>query len=483
MAKNHDKKKGDDLLINAGAFSAMLIVILGFVWLLGGHQIVYYSTPVLRWLGVPWAVFNPERWSAINEAYVVFRNYPAKIGLINYIAFVNACLLPLAILWAAVGAGLLIRRFTHASASYRRQLKPDQVATEISKTFTNIIPVLHLGPDLVKDKLPLWRRQTFPEDVWTQEKFGNKPLAVGARLFEDRVEGYFRGGEAPGGAPQLRGGRRFSRMLGYLVVNLVEDTKNQDRICFPDRMSSQGKVLYALLAAHAFGGREGKLDYQKAVDQLNRSCAGQANGLPRLTVAQWIYQKYRMNATARKLFGVHHWEYTYLSALFRLAKLTGKTTHTDWIWLKPLDRIMFYVLNTVGRATPPVEAAAAFAQLNYEIQCARSKRLPLTLDNEGKLTANICVSTAVEALSTEFIRYQAAHDDDELWWKDIKPFGAATAAALALSTREAAQALKRVAGVDLPPESKFDASTSARAAAAARAAQDAVQARVDSLLS
>ena len=95
------------------------------------------------------------------------------------------------------------------------------------------------------------------------------------------------------------------------------------------------------------------------------------------------------------LFQVHHWEYTYLFAIFIKAKRNGKATHTDFIWLKPLDRVLFYALNTVGRAVPHTEAGSVFALVDYETKCARYERLPLRMRPDGDLEHNICIYTAL----------------------------------------------------------------------------------------
>lgn len=421
-----DPKK-ESFLEAAGAVIGVCAFLFGFIWFLGSHKIVYYFTPLLRWLGTPWFVADKGKWDAINEAFVFFRNAPRSIPLANFLSYANACLLPLAILLSVCAAVYLLVRLTSKSSGgdLRRKLEPMRLATEIAKTFPAILPVLHLGPDLVANKLPLWRRQTFPEDIWQNEKVGGRPLAVGAKLFRERVETYFRGGEVKDGPHQKRGDKRWSKMLGYQVVDLIVDAPKQKTICFPDRFSPQGKVLFGLLCAHAFGGREGKLDYQKACDQLNRTCAGQANGLPNLTVAQWLYSKYRMHPDAKKLFAVHHWEYTYLFSLFFKAKKNGKATHTDFIWLKPLDRIFFYALNTVGRAVPHAEAGSVFAVFDYEVKCARYNRLPLRMRKDGTLEANICVYCAVEGLNQEFNRYLGGTDDNDDWWKNLGTWDAA----------------------------------------------------------
>ncbi|WP_371436184.1 hypothetical protein [Polaromonas sp.] len=462
-----------ETLLEAGiAIGLAFAVLLALLWFFASHKIVYFTTPGLRWLGIPWSVFQPGKWEAINEAYVFFRNQPRSIPLPNYMAFANDCLRPLAMILSAAAVAYLVVRVGVKSVKgdLRRKLEPMQAAKEIAKVFPSILPVLHLGPDLVANKLPLWRRQTFPEDIWQNEKIQGRPLAAGGTMFRDRVETYYRGGEVKDGPHQMRGGRRWSKMLGFQVVDLLVDAANQDKICFPDRFSSQGKVLFAILCAHAFGGRQGKLDYQKACDELNRTCAGQANGLPNLKVAQWIYAKYRMDPSGKSLFAVHHWEFTYLFALFLKAKKAGKATHTDFLWLKPLDRILFYGLNTVGRAVPHAEAGTVFAMFDYETKCAKLNRLPLRMRKDGELEANICVHTAVEGMGEEFARYQASTEDDEDWWMKLGTWTAAERMAKQRQSMKAEMAEMRasqqqMATVPVEPDTPFDIEMNAKAKA------------------
>lgn len=445
MAKHsssgHDNK--ETMIGTIGGVLVAAIIMIGLIWFLASHKIVYYSSPILWFFALPWYYFDGGVWSSINEAYVYFRQNPGNITLPYYMGFANTCLKPLAVFVCSLAGLYVFSLFFKKSggASIKRELSPMAAAKEISKTFPAIIPVLHLGPKLVKDELPLWRRQTFPEDVWMNEKIKNRSMVEGGQLNLERVAIYFRGGEEADGKIQVRSGRRWSKMLGYQVVDLIEDRGKQGNICFPNRFSSQGKVIFAILCAHAFGGRDGKKDYKKATDELNRSCSGQENGLPNLKVAQWIFDKYKNDPTARKLFSVHHWEYTYLFALFMKAKLTGKATHTDFLWLKPLDRIMFYALNTVGRSTPPVEAAAVFSQIDYEIQVAKAQRLPLVQRPNGKLIHHIAVGTAVEGLLTEFTRYQQCYDDADDWWQELKTWTGADV--VVRQTDEAAKQIER----------------------------------------
>lgn len=457
--KDSAKEDGAELLVLA---VFVIVFLFALVWFLASHKLVYTLANPLRWLALPYALIDSAHWDSLNRAAEFYRERPRDVGFLLWLRYVNACLLPSAAL-LSLGAVVYAAHRTLGGGGdgYKRRFEPMAVAREISGTFQNILPVLHLGPDLMADRLPLWRRQTFPEEIWQSEKINGRPLVAHGRLDLEATHTYFRGGERAGGPPQMRSSRRWSRTLGYQVVDLIIDAPVQQSVCFPDRFSPQGKVLFGLLAAHAFGGRPGKEDYRSACDQLNRTCAGQANGLPNLTAAQWIYTKYRMHSSARALFALHHWEYTYLFALFGLAKRNGKATHTDWIWLKPLDRVLFYVLNTVGRATPHAESAAAFAMVDYETKCAQNKRLPMLLRNDGKLEHHIHVLPAVEAFAQEFERWNKATNDDEDWWRKLDTWRGAQAFAQQAQELAAVTQQHQAAQVELlkagpPEETPFD---------------------------
>ena len=427
-----DINKRDDGLEAIVALLAVVAISGAFVWFLASHRIVFFWAQPLAWLAWPYSLWDNAHWQSLQQAAEVYRQRPRAVGLLLWMRYVNACMLPLAVMVCALTAIYALSRFVPGAGQqqWRRRLDPMATAREIAQVFPSILPVLHLGPQLMADKLPLWRRQTFPEDIWLHEKIDGRPMAASGRLDLRATETYFRGGERLDGPHQKRSGRRWSKTLGFQVVDLLEDADRQQSICFPDRFSAQGKALYALLSAYAFGGAEGKKDYDLACAQLSRTAAGQPNGLPNLTVAQWLYGKYRMNSSARALFAIHHWEYTYLFALFRLAKKNGKATHTDWIWLRPLDRILWYALNAVGRATPHAEAAAVFCMVDYESQCAKNKRLPLRVrGSDGQLEHHIHVWPVVEGQAREFERWSTATDEDEDWWRKADAWTGASALA------------------------------------------------------
>ena len=419
-----DDKKKDDLFQIVGVFLLIAVMIVGLGWLWASQRIVLFWSPKLYAAAQGWRVLWPFSSDALllslHEMGARFMRDPGKVGLFEWLKFVHWAIWPANIFVVGLISLPIMKSALRRRKRLVRRFSPQMLAEYLSHIFTGTAPILHIRKQIAFNKDPLWRRQTFPHEVLLFEKVDGRPLVVQGELVPERVREYFRGivyDRSSGGDLRARlvGGRMISRTLGRQVVDLPRDRGKS--IVFPDRFSPVGKVLFALLCAKAFGGKEGAQDYEKARDQLNNSARGVTHGFANLTVAQWLYDKYRTNKQAHNLFAILHWEYTYLFRLLISAKITGKSGHWEWIWLKPMDRALFYVLNTVGRFTPHTESAAAFAQFAYEMRCAKLSRFPLA-NVDGVLRHVIYVEKAAKALELEWERWcdGAGVDDGEEWW-------------------------------------------------------------------
>lgn len=400
-------------------------VIVFMLWMASSVKIIKMFTPKLMFAAKSWLLLPGESGRVNYEAVVktaqTFLQYPKKVSLLDWISFFNHAMLIPCLVMTLLFCIALARLMMKKNIEVKRSFKPQHLAIHLSHVFTGTAPILHLRKLIAQDKEPYWRRQLFPHEALLNEKIGGKPLIMDNKIVPALVQEYFRGivmKPGPDGqmVPDTINGRLVSRMLGRQVVDLLTDRGKSP--CFPDRFSHTGKVVYALLCAHAFGGDEGKKDYAKARDQLNNSARGAAHGFCNLTVAQWLYDKYRNNPMAKKLFAIHHWEYTYLYELLVQAKRQGKCGHWEFIWLKPMNRILFYTQNTVGRLTPHTESAATFAQYIYERRVAKKGRLPLFQLPTGGYAHMIYVDKAVKGLSIEWDRWKDGEEDDNLWWSD-----------------------------------------------------------------
>ena len=423
--------KKEDVVTVAAVMIGCTIAIVLLVWLAASPKIVNFWTPKLyslskMWVWLPGDLGVSQAASAKATA-IRFYEAPRAVKFPEWIGFTNLCAWPLTGLMSLGVLGWFTRVCFRTPPSVRRKFKPQDLAEKLSFVFTGTAPILHLRKLLATDKEPYWRRQVFPHEVLLKELVNGKPMVKDNMMVIEHAQNYFRGvtmikGKDKEGNPAMVsktiGGRLCSRMLGNQVVDLLTDRGKQ--IVFADRFSSTGKVIFALLCAKAFGGPEGIKDYEKARDQLNNSARGAAHGFANLTVAQWLFDKYRSNPTARQLFALHHWEHTYLFEMSFHAKKQGKCVDSEFLWLKPMSRFMFYAMNTVGRLTPHTESAATFAQHAYERRVARRGRLPLMKQDTGGYVHVIYIDKAVKGLSLEWDRWRDGDGDDDQWWRSEK---------------------------------------------------------------
>lgn len=424
MARRDGEKKEDALEV-VGVVVLIMAALILMIWLMGSWRIVNATSQALYGVAHIWKlvplVDSADLLVQLHAKGSRFLTDPRKVGFFEYVSYLSVCIRPLLWLTALGGLGFTVYASTRKRVDLKRKFVPHDLAVYMSHVFTGTAPILHLRKDLALDKDKFWRRQVFPHEVLLNHKVEGKPIVVDNKMDVDRARQYFLGIEREKNAQgkwvdKLYGDRKHSRMMGRQVVSLLSDRGK--KVAFADRMTPAGKVIFALLCAHAFGGEEGKKDYGKARDQLNNSARGAAHGFANLAVAQWLFDKYRLNPMARKLFAIHHWEHTYLWELLIQAKKQGKCGHWEWIWLKPMSRIMFYALNTVGRQTPHTESAAAFNMYLFERRVAKAGRLPLMRTEDGGYVHSIFIEKAVRGLSTEWDRWlegDTSQDDD--WWK------------------------------------------------------------------
>lgn len=412
-----DPKQKDDIITMALIALFVPVIFATMAWLMASNKIIVGSVPFLYRVSWTWSLVpgGIDQVSALAQIGQQMLNSPKDVSIWIWLRYANRCLTPLAYLvtFLLVAATLPVIVASPRMQVFRRY-KPDALMRELSTVFTGTIPVLHLRKQLVKDALPGWRRQTFPDEYLRQLRTpsGARPVIVDNAVNVDALEQCLMGLREDATA----NGRAVSQTIGRQIVDLTRDRAKLRSTCFPDRMSDIGKVIYAVLAAHAFGGAKGVEDYKRATDELNRSCAANANGHANLQVAQWIYDKYRKDPKAMALFAIHHWEYTYLSELLRQAKRQGKCGHTSFLWLKPMNRTLFYVLNQVGRFVPHAEGAAAFDHHRAEQMAARAgwvlvKRMP-----DGNWRHIIWTRCAGEGLVDAWERFTNGTNEDDDWW-------------------------------------------------------------------
>jgi hypothetical protein len=424
MAKSgSNNDKPDTVPVMVAGVALVLAIPVGLLWWKKGPMVVYDLAMPLAKAGQIWRLLGQREYAErIYRGGYFFWYHAGSIGLFRFLHFANAALRPYAFIVVALFAVWSFRIARRDVKNLvRRKLSPEQLLMGSTNSFTGNIPVMHLREKIVRNQIPQWRRQRHAVEILQEERTSDgKPLLVDGEIDQERLEDWLRGIDPK---RTTADGRLYSRHLGFQILRPEETESEHLRISV--RLSDVGKTLFALFCAHAYGGPQGILDYQLARDQLNRSCAGHPLGIPNLTVANWIWQKYKNHPEANRLFLRHPWEYTYLCHLLHLAKEKGKMGHWDFMWLKPRERTLFYVLNTLGRQTPHPEAVMAFAQYEFEGACSKrpeeSGRAPWMVatgpDGAKRHVPTIFTGPAVRGFMQEWREWQSSSDEAAEWWK------------------------------------------------------------------
>ena len=127
-------------------------------------------------------------------------------------------------------------------------------------------------------------------------------------------------------------------------------------VIFITRAIRQREVANKLLSQIAASANHGKLNFSGVEDLL---------------------LKYKDHNILKCLEKRHAYVYTFLASLLEIGRSDGVLATSEFLWLKPVNRRLWYVLNSVGRMTSYVEAAGIFAHWLAEKQMGQKIKTPM----------------------------------------------------------------------------------------------------------
>lgn len=80
------------------------------------------------------------------------------------------------------------------------------------------------------------------------------------------------------------------------------------------------------------------------------------------------FERYKDNEVVTKLVSRHAYLSTAMLALLDKARSSGVVASAEFLWLKPVNRTLFYMFNALGRRTCWMESAGIFAHYQAELQ-------------------------------------------------------------------------------------------------------------------
>jgi intracellular multiplication protein IcmP len=242
--------------------------------------------------------------------------------------------------------------FSNSTRIFKRTYNMHALADAEKVNWPQISPVINLN--LTKadiDKGPwamAWTPMQFCKRYKLLNEFKAQPKEGTPRKEWNRIEVTLKRGQA---------NKVFSMQLGALWPGL-------------DKLAPHTRALFAIFAARHAG------DSKTAADLLAQISASSTSKL-NFAGADALCKKHQGIKKLQKIMQCHGYILTVMAAMLEAAREDGVQASADFLWLKPIDRRLWYMLNTVGRQTPFVEVAGPFAHWIAEKQVDRRLLVPM----------------------------------------------------------------------------------------------------------
>jgi len=145
-----------------------------------------------------------------------------------------------------------------------------------------------------------------------------------------------------------------------------------------ERLPAHTQALFAIFAARIAGDRDGA---SKLVAQVAASAKFDPKNKkkPELNYAGTIelFRKHQGNKLVVKVTQQHAFVMTVMASMLMTARNDCVLAAADFLWLKPVDRTLWFMLNSVGRRTTFVEVAGPYAHWIAERQLGQPIKLPM----------------------------------------------------------------------------------------------------------
>ncbi len=138
-----------------------------------------------------------------------------------------------------------------------------------------------------------------------------------------------------------------------------------------DKLKPHVKALYAVFAARA--GRDSKA----AEDLLLRLSLSASSKEFDYSGVDELLKKHGEAQAVVDVTNRHAYVLTVMASMIELARIDGVLPTASFLWLKPIDRRLWFMLNSVGRQTAVAEVAGSFAHWLAEREVEHKIRMPM----------------------------------------------------------------------------------------------------------
>ena len=126
------------------------------------------------------------------------------------------------------------------------------------------------------------------------------------------------------------------------------------------QLNPHEKAIYTILTMYILNKRD---QAEKLFEDICLSVTKEklAKNKMNFTLIDKHYNTYANDETVQALVQKHAFKYTVFTGMLEAARKTGIVPNALYLWLKPIDRTLWYVLNNVGRKAVYIEASAIHA--------------------------------------------------------------------------------------------------------------------------
>ncbi|OGT68340.1 MAG: hypothetical protein A3J38_08890 [Gammaproteobacteria bacterium RIFCSPHIGHO2_12_FULL_45_9] len=248
--------------------------------------------------------------------------------------FVAVCLLPV--------LGVILFK-SHRSAKFAQTYDMNALRKTEVNNWPQISPILSL--DLVKQDLDEgpWAMAQTPFDFCKKNNLLSLIVQSDKKVYS---------------TDQGRAERLFILQMGPVLTSIRS---------FPIHV----QALFVIFMSRATRDRK---DAEKILIQISRSAV---NGKLDFSGVVELLPKYENHAYVRWINKRHAYLLTFMATLLEMARSDGVLASAEFLWLKPVDRRLWFMLNAVGRQTGAVEVAGPFAHWVAERKLQRALRVPM----------------------------------------------------------------------------------------------------------
>lgn len=292
--------------------------------------------------------FTPVRASILNAL-----SHPDKVDFSTLLSIGDVVgdwlRLPLVVLFLTLAFLVYLNNNTRV---FRRSYSMQELAKLEKGNWPQITPVVNLnllktnidqGPwSMAMTPMQFCKKNKLLEEIRPQRREGV------SRKEWDRVQVVLKRGEA---------NKIFALQLGQMWQGV-------------EKLPPHTKALFAVFTARINADSN---EASRILRQLSASSTTKLN----LSGVDELLKKHYNTKLVQRVVQTHAYVLTVMAAMLEAARDDGVQASADFLWLKPMDRRLWYTLNTVGRQTPFVEIAGIFAHWVAEREAERKLLVPM----------------------------------------------------------------------------------------------------------